>query len=157
MRSIRRRRLESRTDYKARLSLLKSEKVRLVIRKSNRYLTAQLVSTDIAQDKVLTGVTSRDLLDHGWPKELFGSLKSLAAAYLTGKLLAKKSAGKTKEAILDMGMNRNVKKSRIYAVLAGAIAGGVKVICDSTILPTEADLIKNEKTAKIFAKLNKEL
>ena len=35
--TVRKRRHEGRTDYKARMQLLKSEKPRVVFRKSNRY------------------------------------------------------------------------------------------------------------------------
>ncbi|MEM4271506.1 MAG: 50S ribosomal protein L18, partial [Candidatus Pacearchaeota archaeon] len=81
MKTPRRRRLEAKTDYKARLELLKSGKPRLVVRKSNKYMTIQIVKSEIAQDKVIVGTTSRILLEKGWPKEKSGSLKSLAAAY----------------------------------------------------------------------------
>src|SRR3989338_66668 len=103
--SIKRRRAEQKTDYKARLLFLKSGKPRLVVRKTNRYIIAQVVESSIAQDKVLFGVTSKDLLSKGWPKEKSGSLKSLPAAYLTGLMLGKMAKGKVKETILDIGMN----------------------------------------------------
>jgi len=155
--TIRRRRIEGKTDYKARLSLISSGKTRLVIRKTNRYIIAQLVQSDIAQDKVLVGVSSKDLLEKGWSKDLQGSLKGLPAAYLTGLLLGKNAKGKVKEAILDMGMYRNVKRSRIYAALKGAIDSGLKVSCSETILPSMEDLKRNEKTAKLFDKLVKSI
>ena len=62
MRTIRKRRLEAKTDYKARLELLKSGKPRLVIRKTSRYIIAQLVLSENAQDKVLKGFTSLSLV-----------------------------------------------------------------------------------------------
>ena len=154
MRTIRRRRFENKTDYKSRFGLLKSGKPRLVIRKSNRYIVAQLITSNMAQDKVEINVLSKDLLANGWPKDKIGSLKSLAAAYLTGFLLAKKS--KSKEAILDAGMYRSVKKSRIYAALKGAIDGGMKIPHNVESLPTMEDLKRNEKTAKLL-ELTKEI
>ena len=60
--SIRQRRLSGKTDYKARLALLKSGKPRLVVRKTNRYMIAQIISSDVAQDKVVLGLTSKDLI-----------------------------------------------------------------------------------------------
>jgi len=143
MKTLRRRRKEAKTDYKARFNLLKSGKPRLVVRKTNRYILAQIVETEIAQDKVLVKVSSKDLLEKGWPKEKFGSLKSLQAAYLTGFLLGKKA--KQKELILDIGLNRNVRGSRIFAVLKGAIDAGIKIHHDSSVLPTEERLKANEK------------
>jgi large subunit ribosomal protein L18 len=141
IRTIRRRRREAKTDYKARFSLLKSGKPRLVVRKSNRYILVQLVSSDLAQDKVLASVSSKELVEKGWPKEKIGSLKSVHAAYLTGFLLAKTMKGKQPEAIFDMGMYPNVHGSRIYAALRGAGEGLVEIphmknlsICHEKIL-----------------------
>jgi len=88
--TIRRRRKEGKTDYKSRLGLLKSGKARVVARKTNRYFIGQIVISDIAQDKVIIGANSKELLSKGWPEELKGSLKSLTACYLTGFLLGKK-------------------------------------------------------------------
>ena len=116
-----RRRREGKTDYKARLKLLESELPRIVVRKSNRYVLAQYVKSEHAQDKVLLGVSSKELLEYGWPKEASGSLKSIPACYLTGLILGKEIKTKIKEekerVILDLGLGRNIKKSRVYAVL----------------------------------------
>ncbi len=153
MRTIRRRRIEGKTDYKSRLNLLKSEKPRLVVRKTNRYITAQLVISDIAQDKIVAGLNSKALLSKGWPSELSGSLKSLGAAYLTGFLLGKLAIKSgIKEAILDMGMYRNIKNSRIYAVVKGAVDSGMEIPHNEDILP-QMENIKNDKIAKIFDKI----
>lgn len=157
MRTLRRRRLKNRTDYKARFGLLKSEKPRLVVRKTNRYIIIQLVVSDTAQDKVIASSISKDLLEKGWPKDMSGSLKSIPAAYLTGMLLANKVKKEIKEAILDIGMQRNVKGSRIFAALKGAIDSGLTIPHSSDSLPTEEDLKKNEKINPILEKLRKEL
>lgn len=143
MKVLRRRRKEAKTDYKLRLNLLKSEKPRLVVRKTNRYILAQVVETEIAQDKVITKASSKDLLEKGWPKDKAGSLKSLQAAYLTGFLLGKKA--KQKELILDVGLNRTIKGSRIFAVLKGAVDAGMKIPHNAKALPTEKRLQENEK------------
>ena len=150
---LKRRRLEAKTDYHARVSLLKSVKPRLVIRKTNRYIIAQFVESKLAQDKIILGVTSKDLLQKGWPKENAGSLKSRAAAYLTGVMLAKKAAGKIKEAIFDLGLQRNVKKSRIYSALKGVIDGGVKIPCTEESLPSQESIDLNEKVGSLINKL----
>ena len=83
MRTMRKRRRQNRTDYKARIALLKSEKPRVVVRKTNRYILSQLISSDLAQDKVSIGANSKELLLFGWPKDKEGALKSLPASYLT--------------------------------------------------------------------------
>jgi len=59
------------------------------------------------------------------------------------------------EAILDAGMNRNVKNSRIYAALKGAIDSGLKVPHNEKVLPP-MESIKSEKMSKIFDKIIKE-
>jgi large subunit ribosomal protein L18 len=156
-RTIRRRRLENKTDYKSRLALLSSEKSRLVIRKTNKYILMQAVSSEIAQDKVILSVSSKDLLLNGWPKDKEGSLKGLVAAYLTGLLFGKKLNGKVKDLILDMGMYRNAKKSRIYSALKGAIDSGLSIPHSASVLPTEEDLKKDEKIVPLLEKLRKEL
>jgi len=106
MRTIKRRRIERKTDYKARLNLLKNEFPRIVVRKTNRYVLAQYVKSKEAQDYVLTLASSKELLDYGWPEERRGSLKSIPASYFTGLLLGKKIKKiekKKAEAILDIG------------------------------------------------------
>nr|AJS12529.1 50S ribosomal protein L18P [uncultured archaeon] len=75
MRTIRKRRLEAKTDYKARLELLKSGKPRLVIRKTSRYIIAQIVLSENAQDKVLKGFTSLSLVKKGLPKDKIGNIQ----------------------------------------------------------------------------------
>ena len=155
MKLPRRRRLEGKTDYKARLAMLKSGKPRLVVRKTNKYLIAQIVVSEVAQDKVLFGVTSSHLLQKGWPKDNPGSLKNKVASYLTGYLIGLKAKGKIKEAILDFGLHRNVQKSRIYALVKGAIDSGLSIPCDKESLPSTAS-IKSQNKLNIINKIIKE-
>ncbi len=154
---LKRRRIEAKTDYLARMELIKAKKPRLVIRKTNRYIIAQLVETTIAQDAVIIGVTSKDLLTKGWPKEAQGSLKSLPAAYLTGFLLAKSAKGKVKEVIVDFGLHRNVQKSRIYAVVKGALDAGLEIPCNEKALPDLESIQANEKVGSLVEKLKAKL
>jgi large subunit ribosomal protein L18 len=150
MKTPRRRRLERKTDYKSRFNLLKSGEKRLIIRKTNRYLIAQIVETDIAQDKTLIGISSKDLLAKGWPKEKTGSLKSIPAAYLTGYLLGKLAQQKkVKKLILDTGMHRTIQRSRIFALLKGAIESGLDIAHNPETLPE----IEESKLNKIKEKL----
>lgn len=152
-RTVRKRRMQAKTDYKARFALLKSEKPRIVVRKTNRYIIAQLVYSDIAQDKVVFGLTSSILLSKGWPETKKGSLKNIGASYLTGFVLGKKIVDKYPEAILDVGMNRNIQKSRIYAVLKGLIDSGVKIPCNEKSLPEDKEINKDEKLVSVFKKI----
>lgn len=159
LRIQKRRRRENKTDYGARLQMLKSYVPRLVIRRTNKYIIIQLVSTEEAKDKVLSGVTSKELLENGWDTKLAGSLKSLPAAYLTGILMAKK-LGKAKEKYaVDLGMARNIKGSRIYASVKGLVDGGLNVSAGEKCFPTkeriEGNHTPNSKAivAKVKAKL----
>lgn len=140
MRTIKkRRRLEGKTDYKARLVMLKSRKDRVIFRKTNKYILGQFVKSENAQDKVSVSVSSKELVDYGWPSAAMGSLKSLTAAYLTGLLLGKKVADKEENAIaiFDTGLIRNIPKSRVYAFLKGAIDSGIKIPCKKEVFPDE--------------------
>ena len=136
-----RRRREGKTDYKARLKLLESELPRIVVRKSNRYVLVQYVKSKDAQDRILLGVSSKELLKYGWPKEASGSLKSIPACYLTGLILGKEIKTKIKEekvkTILDLGLGRNIKKSRVYAVLKGIVDSGIEIPHNKEVFPDE--------------------
>ena len=57
-----RRKKQGKTNYKKRLALLKSGKLRLVVRKSNKHMLAQIVKYGDKGDEVLKSVTSKDLL-----------------------------------------------------------------------------------------------
>jgi len=85
-----RRRNEHRTDYHARLGMIKSGIPRVVARKTNKYIILQLVESKEAQDFVLCTANSRELIKYGWPEPASGSLKSVPAAYLDGYLLGTK-------------------------------------------------------------------
>ncbi|MBS3072710.1 50S ribosomal protein L18 [Candidatus Pacearchaeota archaeon] len=158
MRTVRKRRNENKTDYKLRIGLLKHGKPRIVIRKTNKYLTAQYVQSQNAKDKVLISVTSKDLVKHGWPKELSGSLKSIPAAYLTGYILGKKIIDKYKESgsILDTGLYRNIHGSRIYALVKGIIDSGVSIPHNEKIFPSE-DRLNGKNMKKDISNLVKKI
>ncbi len=82
-----RRRKERKTDYRKRLKLLTSNKPRLVVRKTNRYIIAQIVKSKEAQDKVIFGYTTKKLSEFNWKY----SFKCLPAAYLLGLIIGKKA------------------------------------------------------------------
>ncbi len=132
------RRIKSKTNYNKRLKLLKSEKPRLVIRKTNKYIILQIIQSQNAKDKIIAGITTKELLKQGWPEEKKGSLKSLSAAYLGGYLLGKKS--EIPEVILDTGLIPNTKASRVYAALKGISDAGIKINFDEKIIPSEEKL-----------------
>lgn len=160
MRIRKRRRREGKTDYKARLSLLKSGKARIVFRKTNKYLIGQYVKSKEAQDFVEVGVSSKELTKYGWPNDATGSLKSITASYLTGFLLGRKiidKEGKT-SAILDIGLLRNIPKSRIYGFLKGVVDAGVAVPCKKEMFPDESRIYGRHMKKNIeFEKIKEEV
>lgn len=134
---FKRRRL-GKTDYTNRLKLLTSKKPRLVVRRSSNYIKAQIINFDKNGDKTLASASSQELKKMGWKF----STNNLPASYLTGMIIAKKAGKKgVKEAVLDSGLYASTKGNRIYALVKGAIDGGLKVPINEEILPTE-DRIK---------------
>lgn len=126
-----RRKREGKTNYKKRLSLLKSKSLRLVIRKSNKHILAQIINYGDQGDLVLKTAHSKELQNYGW-KFNTGNLPS---AYLTGLLLGKKS--NNEQVIIDFGLQTPVKGSRIFAVVKGAIDAGMKIKSSEEVMPTE--------------------
>jgi len=158
MKTLRRRRKEAKTDYKARFNLLKSRKARFVVRKTNTALIAQIVTSETAQDKVILTINSKNLLTKGWPAERKGSLKSLSAAYLTGFLIGKKTKSFIKEAILDSGMHKNIHGSRIYSLVKGAKDAGLNIPVDEKVLPKIERIMSNKNISKsIIEKIKEKL
>ena len=154
LRTLKRRRRENKTDYKLRKNLLKSGLPRIVVRRTNKYYIVQVVESNEAQDKVLSMVTSKDLLKNGWDKKFEGSLRSIPAGYLTGKLLAKK-IGKGNY-IVDIGMTRPLKGSRIFSVVKGLIDGGLEISANEKVFPSEDRLLGehlNPELKKIIVKV----
>ena len=136
--TIRKRRKSQQTDYGRRFKLLKSDRPRLVFRKTNSAVIAQYTTSEAAQDAVSFGVTSKALLKHGWPETFKGSLKSIPASYLTGFLVAKKIAKEKLDApIVDLGMQRTLYKTRVYAFIKGLIDAGLEVNCKEEAFPEE--------------------
>jgi large subunit ribosomal protein L18 len=130
-----RRKREGRTDYLRRLSLLKSRKLRLVVRKTNKHLILQVVEYRPDGDHVLTTVSTQHLVKQGWKAATSNS----AAAYLTGKLLAKQLKAQG-EIIVDIGLQTHNKGSRIYAAVRGVKDGGVAVKCSDDVLSDDSRL-----------------
>lgn len=135
---IKHRRKARKTDYKKRFGMLKSEKPRLVMRKTNKYIIAQYVTSDETKDMVEIGVTSKHLMKYGWPEKFRNSLKSIPAAYLTGLLIGKKITKEKKETpIIDLGMLRSLHKTKVFAFIRGIIDSGLEIKHDEKIFPEE--------------------
>lgn len=157
MKTLKRRKLEGKTDYGKRLKLLKSNSPRLVFRKTNRYIIAQCITSKEAQDKIEIGMTSKKLRGFGWPEEFNGSLKSIPAAYLTGLLMGKEiNKKKLKTPIVDFGMTRVIGKNKAFAFLKGIADAGVKIKCDEEQFP-EQERLSGKNMREDFSEKFKEI
>jgi len=152
MKIPKRRRLENRTDYGKRLKLLKSNKPRVLFRRSNKYISSQYIESIESQDFVKINVNSKDLLNYGWPKEFSGSLKSIPASYLTGFLIGKKIVKEKLETpILDVGMIRMINKNKAFAFLSGLKDAGVKIKVKEECFP-EKERVEGKELKEDFSK-----
>jgi large subunit ribosomal protein L18 len=129
-----RRKRQGKTDYKSRLSLIKSKKHRFVVRKSLKQMIIQAIEYSPKGDNVLFTITSSDLKKLGWKN----STSNIPSAYLTGLLAGKKAKEmKIKEGIFDLGINLSIKGTRIYSALKGLIDSGIKIPFSESIFPSE--------------------
>lgn len=153
-----RRRREGKTDYYQRKRLVaqhkakyNSPKYRLVVRFTNKDIIAQIVSSQIVGDIVLTAAYAHELPRYG----IKHGLTNWSAAYATGLLVARRALQKLgldetyqgveevegefelTEAVedgprpfkvfLDIGLQRTTTGARIFGVLKGASDGGLYV------------------------------
>lgn len=132
-----RRKREQKTNYKKRLNLLKSHRIRFISRPSNKNIICQLIEYHEDGDKILAHANSSDLKKMGWNH----STSNTPAAYLTGLLCGVngKKKGVT-DAILDTGLNPHIKGSKIYASLKGLVDSGIESPVDESVFPSEGRL-----------------
>ena len=147
-----RRRREGKTNYYKRFRLLLGGKTRMVVRVSNKYVAVQFIEFDLKGDKVVAAAHSRELIEKfGWK----GSSKATCAAYLTGFLAALRFLEKGgREAILDIGLHKPSRGSRVFAALKGALDAGVNIPHDD-VLPSD-ERIRCEHVANYAAQLRQE-
>jgi large subunit ribosomal protein L5e len=152
-----RRRREARTDYYARTRLILQDKnkyatpkYRLVFRKTNKDLIAQIIAADFDHDRVIESAYSHELPGYG----VKVGLTNYAAAYCTGLLLARRVNAKFKldyqgqtapdgeyfnsqeaeefdqnafKAVYDIGLQRTTTGARVWGCLKGAVDGGLNI------------------------------
>jgi len=142
-----------------RMKLLKGNSPRIIFRKTNRYIIAQYVESKEAQDSIILGVNSKDLLKYDWPKEAEGSLKSITASYLTGFLAGKKILSKKlKNPIIDFGINSSIHKTKGFAFIKGLIDAGIKIKSDEKTFPSKERIEGQHMKNKIpFAKIKESI
>ncbi len=143
-----RRRAEGKTNYHLRLKLLKSKKLRIVIRSSQNHISVQVIKSTLGGDKVLVNAHSKELSKkYGW-KAFTGNLP---AAYLTGYLAglrAKKQ--EIEESVLDLGLFRH--RQRVLAAFMGFLKSGIEVPHSEEFFPE--NLEERVKGAHIEAYAN---
>jgi large subunit ribosomal protein L5e len=128
-----------------------SKKYRLVARRTNAKVIAQIIYSTMTGDRVLCAADSTELRNHG----LTAGLTNYASCYATGLLLARrllKQVGLSDmystnsdvngeyfnvdddiqdkrpfKALLDVGIARTTTGARVFGVLKGACDGGVNV------------------------------
>ena len=140
------------TNYRDRLRLILSKKIRLVVRRSLNNFTAQLVEYNSKGDQVKISITTNKLREYGW-KYHSGNLSS---AYLLGLIIgleAKKL--KINEVVLDIGLNESIKGSSIYSFLKGALDSGLNIPHGEEVLPSE-DRISGAHIANYFNTLSQD-
>ena len=152
---MKRRRLQ-KTDYNNRLKLLKSGKVRLVIRRHHNNIHVQFVSYGFNGDKTLVEEVSRNLAKHGWKMHGGGA----QAAYLTGLMAGVKAKDRgIHECVVDIGLHTR-GSSVLYAAAKGVADSGVHVPIGfeldekrvkGSLVSSYVKLVKGKKTYQ-FAK-----
>jgi large subunit ribosomal protein L18 len=154
-----RRRLEGKTNYKKRLSLLKSDKHKLVIRLTNTKILSHITKYDLKEktEKTIIWADSKELKkNYNWSH----STKNIPSAYLTGMLIAKKAKeAKIKEVIIDIGLVTPIKGSKVFAFIKGAVDNGLNIPHKDTKFPTDERIrgehINNYKKSTIVQDFEK--
>lgn len=115
-----------------------SGSTRIVVRKSTRYVTVQVVSPKAGGDTAQACATSKELGGFDWA----GGFKNTPAAYLTGLLAGLRAKAKgIEKAIPDIGLSPPVPSSRVFAALKGAVDAGLEVPGDQGVYPPEARIV----------------
>lgn len=146
------RRREGKTDYARRLKLLNSQKPRLVVRKTLKYLTASVVEYSEKGDNTIATASSKELRKMNWKF----ATDNLPAAYLTGIILGKKAAkANVKEVVLDIGLNPSTKGNRIFALAKGVLDSGIKVPISEEVFPSEERIAGKHISTEIASEFEK--
>jgi len=117
------RRRANLTNYRKRLALLKSEKPRMVVRKTNRQVIVQFVNFTNDHDEVIASATSNELAQFKWKPST-----NIPSSYLTAYLCANKAKKKgVKSAVLDSGLHTPSKGSFLFAAAKGANDAGIDI------------------------------
>ena len=143
-----RRRREGKTNYRLRRALLLSGKPRLAVRKSLKHIRLQVLEAKIEGDHVLAAASSEELKKFGW----LPPCGNIPAAYLTGLICGFRAKAKgIEEMVLDIGLHKPTKGSRVFAALKGVLEAGIRINHDEELLPDD-ETIRGERI-KSYAEL----
>jgi large subunit ribosomal protein L18 len=146
-----RRRAEGKTNYHRRMKLLKSNKLRVVIRVSNNHVIVQIIQSKIGGDKIVVSAHSKELVSKfGWN----ANTGNVPAAYLTGFLAgirAKKQ--NVEEAILDLGIFYH--RNRVLAAFKGILQSGIEIPYNENFFPENIEEIIKGAHIEQYASLLK--
>jgi large subunit ribosomal protein L18 len=147
-----RRRREGKTDYRKRLKLLRSRKIRLVVRKSIKNTQIQFVEYKEGGDNILASANSKELINKfNWKF----STSTTPAAYLTGILAGKRAKEKgIDECVLDTGRHQPVTGSKIFATVKGIVDAGVDCPYNEEKLPSEDRIMGKHLNKEISPIIN---
>ncbi|UCB58778.1 MAG: 50S ribosomal protein L18 [Thermoplasmatales archaeon] len=147
-----RRRREGKTDYRKRLKLLKSRKIRIVVRKSLKNTQIQFVEYKEIGDNILVSANSKELTSkYNWKY----STSSTPAAYLTGLIAGKRAKDKgIDECVLDIGRYIPVTGSKIFASLKGVLDAGIICSHDEKKLPNDDRITGKQIDEKLVSIVN---
>ncbi|MFX0074668.1 MAG: 50S ribosomal protein L18 [Candidatus Hermodarchaeota archaeon] len=146
-----RRRAEGKTNYHRRMKLLKSKKLRTVIRASNNHITVQIIQSQIAGDKIIVSAHSKELVKKfGWS----ANTGNIPAAYLTGYLAGIRAKSQNvQDAILDLGIFYH--RNRVLAAFKGVLESGLDVPYREDFFPENIEEIIKGSHIEQYASLLK--
>ncbi len=146
-----RRRAEGKTNYHRRMKLLKSKKLRAVIRASNNHIIVQIIQSKIGGDKIIVSAHSKELVSKfGWN----ANTGNIPAAYLTGFLAGIKAKKQNvQEAILDLGIF--LHKNRVLAAFKGVVQSGIEIPHNEDFFPDNIEEIITGSHIEQYANLLK--
>lgn len=142
------RRKQGKTNYKKRLASVKSKKLIIVVRKTNKQIIAHAIKFNPKGDETIAHATSKELDKFG-----FYGTNNTPSAYLTGFLLGKKL--KEKEAILDIGRRSQSHGAVVFACLKGLLDAGINIPHSKEAIPSEERI--NGTIIENYAKENQDL
>ena len=130
-----RRNRENRTNYRKRAAMLLGRQCFVSITVSNQNVKAQVLKPSAQGDKVVSAISSKELVKFGWK----GSMKSIPSCYLTGLLLGIKTLGEGITSLI-LYTGKGSFTTRVAACLKGMIDAGLRIPASEASLPNKERL-----------------